>query len=689
MRSCLKYISILAALALLVSFAGCSGLTAASGESGNRDVAFHIESASGVAVQKDGNVYTVTRPGEYVVTGRLEDGRIVVNAGDEDEVILILENASVSSAEGAPIECINAAEVTVRSAEGSSNEINDLRSGNPNDASDQANAAIWSACDLKLTGKGALSVNSKYDNGVKSKDDLSVKNVALKVNCPGVALKGNDSVTIKSGSLILVSTDGDGVKTSNSDLSAKGNQRGDVTILGGSVNIYAACDGISAAHDVLISEEEEACAVNVYTAVYSKYAGNISAAPDLYLVVPAAFYLFGYDYYFYFYNDSENDGVWEKCSYDTAVYTGKSAKYFALMAKVPDGYQNFLVNIVVAGTTPNGSNYSASSDGEAINRAMNAFMIDDVTSGVIIGEWATLSAGSGSTNKTTYSSKGIKADNAVFITSGTVEISCMDDGVHASAGKELENGAKSVGDVDVSGGSLTITASDDGIHADGSLTISGGSVNIVQSHEGLEGNVITFSDGDIHIYGNNDGINARIGSKLPQLIITGGYIDVASASGDTDGIDINGFITMSGGFVLVKGGNSGGVVNGSVDADATVTVTGGTIVALGGVCELPTEDSVNTYVSSGTVFNAGEYTLVNASGETLLRFELSEKYTSCWIASESLVLDESYHLLQDGVELLSWTQSSALQGFTGHNGAPGGSPGGSHGGAPGGHGNHG
>ena len=93
-------------------------------------------------------------------------------------------------------------------------------------------AAIWAACDLKLTGKGTLIVSTDYDNGIKSKDDLSVKNVTLKVTAKGNALKGNDSIEVKSGSLYLVSTVSDGVKTVNSDVSSKGNQRGTITFSG-------------------------------------------------------------------------------------------------------------------------------------------------------------------------------------------------------------------------------------------------------------------------------------------------------------------------------------------------------------------------------------------------------------------------------------------------------------------------
>ena len=180
-------------------------------------------SGEGAECTQNGFVYTVTSAGEYTFSGALE-GQIVVDAPEDAEVKLVFAGVSVSCADSAPVLIISASEVTIKSEEGAYNTVSDLRTGSAASAAETEenyDAAIYSACDLKITGKGTLIVTSSYDNGVKSKDDLSVKNVSLKVTCPGNALKGNDSVEIKSGTLILVSTASDGVKTSNSDISSK------------------------------------------------------------------------------------------------------------------------------------------------------------------------------------------------------------------------------------------------------------------------------------------------------------------------------------------------------------------------------------------------------------------------------------------------------------------------------------
>ena len=613
-------------------------------------------------ITPDGSVYTIAAAGEYTLSGALSDGQIVVDAGDEDEIKLILDNAAISCSTGAPILIQNAAEVTVKAAEDSYNTVTDLRTGSADGV--EEDAAIYAACDLKLSGSGTLIVETAFDNGVKSKDDLSVKNLTLKVTATGNALKGNDSVTIKSGNLILISTASDGVKTENTDVSSKDKQRGTVSITGGQVDIYAACDGISAAYNVEISEEET-CTVNIYTASYAD-VGTAAAGAETYLIVPGSLYSETCDYYAYLYNDDDSDGLFVQCVYETMVYSGRTG-YYGLVFRIPDGYRNILFHIVTRGAAPDGTNYKASTTGETVNTAMNGYLLTSVSGDTAYGDWVQITSG-GNSSKTTYSAKGIKAENEIIVNAGTVTIHAGDDGLHANGGTALENGAEGLGNITVNGGSVTVTSADDGMHADNALTINGGTVTVVESHEGLEANVITLNGGTTYVYADDDGLNACKGAATPMVIINGGYAEIRTPSGDTDAIDSNGSFLMTGGTVLVLGGTQMGGMAGSVDTDGTVTVTGGTIVALGGICQTPQSGSVNTYVSNGTSFPSGEYRIADASGNTIFSFTLSGSYSSCWIASDAFALNGSYTVEKDGSTFLSWTQSSQTSGDAGNYG---------------------
>ncbi len=631
---------------------------------------FAIINAGG-SVSKSGSVYTITAAGEYSVKGRLDDGQIVIRAGSDDEVKLIFENVSISCSTAAPILVVSAGEVKIKAEEGTYNAVHDERVSIEDD--EEYNAAIWSDCDLDLVGKGTLIVTSASAGGVKTKDDLSVKNVTAKITCEGVALRGNDSVTVESGELILVSNGGDGVKTANSDVSKKGNQKGTVLLSGGRIDVYAAKDGISAAYNVEINSDK--CTVNVYTADYAVQGGAEETSGELYLAVPAQIYSEAYDYYFFFYNDDSN-GVWAKAEYETKIYSGRSASHYGLKAAVPAGYTNLIVNIVEKGTEPDGSNYLAASEGETINTAMNCYVINSVSGDGISCDWAKLTSSNG--DKTTYSSKGIKAGNDIIISGGVVTVKSMDDALHANEGENLDSGAESTGNITISGGSLYIECADDGIHADANVTISGGSINIKESHEGIEANVITINEGVLYINAQDDAMNAGKGTSTPLISINGGYVDVTTPSGDTDGVDSNGNFEMTGGFAVIRCGAAMGGMAGSIDVDGKITVTGGTVVAFGGVCETPESGSVCTYISGETSLGSGSYTVTDASGNVIISFEVSSNYSSFWIASDKLVKDGSYSLRSGETELVSWSQSSETVGSAGNGGMHGPGGGGRH-----------
>ena len=237
---------------------------------------FAIETTDGT-FEQNGTTYTVTAAGEYVLSGVLAEGQIVVDAGDDDKVTLTLSGTSITCSTDSPILIKNADKVKIKAADGSYNVVTDAREKQTNENDETGKAAIYAACDMDLLGSGALVVKAGYNNGIQTKDDLEIKNLTLKVTAPNNAVKGNDSLTIKSGEITAISTGGDALETDNSDISSKGNQRGTVTISGGTVTLYAACDGIDAAYDVVISGTPN-ITINTYT--YSTYTVGSHMASD-------------------------------------------------------------------------------------------------------------------------------------------------------------------------------------------------------------------------------------------------------------------------------------------------------------------------------------------------------------------------------------------------------------------------
>lgn len=594
---------------------------------------FSITSTDGSTITQNDSVYTITQAGEYTVTGLLSEGQIVVNADDNAEITIVLNGTSITCSNGSPIYIKNADNVKIKSEENTYNCIVDARAesdDNPdNSSSENGNAAIYAACDLKLVGKGALSVTGNYNNGIQSKDDISIKNVTIKVNAINNAIKGNDEVAIESGEIIAISRKGDGIKTSNSSLSTKGKQKGNVIISGGNIGIYAACDGIDAAYGVDVSGDGN---LNIYTDTYSDYseavaadnsgssASSVGTPPDM--------------------NNTQNNGN---------------------MGNPPDMNNS---------SSNSGNNRDMKGNFGGGNRAANGIPGNN---------------SSGNSSKKSYSTKGIKADSEINISGTAINISSTDDGIHANSDSGvLETGEDGKGIISISGGTITISTGDDGIHADKELNITDGYINVLTSYEGLEAITINISGGQSFIYAADDGINACTGdgSSTPLINITGGYIDVTTGSGDTDAIDSNGSYTQSGGMVLVKGGSSSGQVSGSIDVDGNITITGGTCVALGGICETPV-NSVNAYVFSSVSFNAGSYSVKDSSGNEIISFTLNNSYSNGWICASALTTNTEYTLYCDGSSLTNWTQSAGTMGASNASGF-GSNPGGFNGGGRGG-----
>ena len=179
------------------------------------------------------------------------------------------------------------------------------------------------------------------------------------------------------------------------------------------------------------------------------------------------------------------------------------------------------------------------------------------------------------------------------INSGTYQITSVDDGIRGRDSvvinggtftiKATGDGIKSTNDTDaakgytyIKGGTFTIESGDDAIKAETKLIIDGGNIKIPSSMEGLEAANITINGGTIDLYATYDGINASADTMGTTVAITinGGDLTVKVGAGDTDAIDANGDITVTGGKITITASSS-------FDYDGTATMTGGTLIING------------------------------------------------------------------------------------------------------------
>ena len=464
------------------------------------------------------------------VTGEF-NGQIVIDAGDDYKFELELNGVKLYSGEYNPVTVLSGDKVTLTAKKGTQNYIYDTRAAISDDDETSYSAAIYSVCDLDLGGKGELVVVSANNNGIHTKDDLKVKNLTLYVTCEDNALKGNDGVTVTGGTLTLIAKTGDGIKTSNSSLSSKGKQKGTIALTGGTIDIYAACDGMDAAYNVEIGED---VIVNIYTDRYSPYSEEVETTAS------------------------------------------ESSTSYSLYAGGFGGNGGF-------GGGPGGGN--GGNPGGGMN--------------------------DGNSEKGDYSTKGIKADNEIIISGGTITVNSYDDAVHANGGETLENNETSTGNITISGGTLTLFSKDDGVHADGTLTVNGGTIDITGSYEGLEGTFIVINGGDISIVSSDDGINATTTSG-DGITFNDGNVFIYAGG---DGLDSNSKTSYRG--IVFAGGNiavvstSGG--DSSIDTENGYTYTGGAVLA---AC--PANGMTNEVTNCRNFSSVATKTTLNLSkGQTL------------------------------------------------------------------------
>ena len=497
-------LSIALCLLCMLAFSGCAGESAGGGaaspaqsESGaaqesaaaidtsalfsDRDLDGSYDESTAVAIQLngdsavcdsnavsiDGTRITLTGEGVYLLSGTLTDGQIIVDAGENDKVQLVLNGVDITSADSAAIYALEADKVFLTLADGTDNT---LSNGGEYIAIDENNidAVVFAKTDLTLNGTGSLTLNAAAGHGGVSKDDLVITQGSYTVTAASHGLSGKDSVSIAGGTFTITSGK-DGIHSENTDDLSLGT----LYIADGSFSIRAQGDAISAQGALqidggtfdLYTGEGSASVEMAASTVTDPRGGGAAVQSEI-----AA-------------TETEDDSVSQKGIKGESIYT------------------------IYGGTfTVDSADDCLHAGGEML-LAAGTFTLSSGDDAVHCDDALTVQSG---TFSIPYCYEGIEG-LSITIEDGVFEITSSDDGLNAGGGVDSSGFGGFAGRqpdtfasasdcfIIINGGTFTIISTGDCVDSNGTLTINGGTLDLTCNGSG---NTALDCDGT---YTNNGG----------------------------------------------------------------------------------------------------------------------------------------------------------------------------------------
>lgn len=203
-----------------------------------------------------------------------------------------------------------------------------------------------------------------------------------------------------------------------------------------------------------------------------------------------------------------------------------------------------------------------------------------------------------------------------------------------------QHAIKSDDSICLESGIFILTAVKDGINANEALLINGGSIDIKSAEEGLEGDTLEVNGGNIIISATDDGINAGT-----DLQINGGNFYVTVSNGD--GLDSNGTLTISGGTLIIHGAR---MPEGGIDCDdREFVVTGGTVIATGGVNSSPSAaESTQCCVLLGSGNEGDTIGILDEEGNTVFAYTAESSFSNMIVSVSGIEKGNEYTVYSGG-----------------------------------------
>lgn len=556
------------------------------------------------SVRIDGQTVTITQAGTYQIAGTLGDGALIVESAEDAKITLVLGGVSIKNSTGAAIQISTADDVTIELAEGTTNV---LQSGEEVDiaaateSKEASGGALQSKADLKIKGKGSLTVLGYLNNGIHCTKDLKIKNGNISVTALGHGIKGKNSVTV-SGGTVTVTSGKDGITSDETE----NEEKGFVTIEDGEIIITSVGDGVSAETTLTVTGD-----------VISIISGGGSANAQ-----------------------QKTDNMRDWWDFDNSASDDNSASCKGLKAGKALVISGGSITIDAQDDALHTDGDMTISGGECILSTGDDGAHAALSLTVLDGKITVL---------TSY--EGLEA-NQITLADGELDITASDDGINANGGSDGFSGGF--------GGGFGGRRSDMNSQSGDMTPPDNSNMQTPPDGNAPSGNPPTMPGQDAADSTTTDDTT----DKQPVLLITGGKITVnADGDGLDSNGDLRvegGDITING----PSNGGNGALDIGTENGGAGV-IAGGTLIALGTSSMTENFGSTSTqcaFLVTMNSFGAGEtITITDSQGNVLYTGVTVKSANSVVFSSPDLVVGETY-TVTIGSTSATVTQSSTVVG---------------------------
>ena len=575
------------------------------------------------SVRIDGQTVTIAQEGTYQIAGTLDDGALIVESAENAKIALVLGGVSIKNSTGAAIQIATADDVTIELQEGTTNVLQsgeEVDIATATEGEEASGGALQSKVDLKIKGKGSLTVLGYLNNGIHCTKDLKIKNGNISVTALGHGIKGKNSVTV-SGGTVTVTSGKDGITSDETE----NEEKGFVTIENGEIIITSAGDGVSAETTLTVTG-----------GVISIISGGGSANAQ-----------------------QKTDNMRDWWDFDNSASDDNSASCKGLKAGKAMMISGGSITIDAQDDALHTDGDMTISGGECILSTGDDGAHAALSLTVLGGKITVL---------TSY--EGLEA-NQITLAGGDLDITATDDGINANGGSDGFSGGFGGGFGGGRGGmggsfggwrNDTNNQSGDMTPPDNNNMTPPDNSNMQTPPDGNapSGNPPTMPGQDAADSTTTDDTT----DKQPVLLITGGKITV---NADGDGLDSNSNLRVEGGDITINGPSNGG--NGALDIGTenggAGVIAGGTLIALGTSSMAENFGSTSTqcaFLVTMNSFGAGEtITITDSQGNVLYTGVTVKSANSVVFSSPDLTVGETY-TVTIGSTSATVTQSSTVVG---------------------------